>query len=142
MFKNQVYKISLALSLVIGLGACKKKEEVKPVNEQNVAGTVLKTASFVSSAHPTSGMAKVVQATDTTKVLRFEGFKTDAGPDLRVYLATTLQATTYVNLGTLKSVEGNQNYDIIPRNLDLNAYKYAIIWCEDFSVNFGYAELK
>ena len=49
--------------------------------------TTLFEGSFLGRAHPTSGTAKVI--TDgSRRFLRFEGFETDNGPDLNVYLAT------------------------------------------------------
>ena len=93
---------------------------------------------FVSDAHPTSGMVKV-NGTGTS--LSFENFKTDQGPKLLVYLATTVDSTDYVNLGDLKGTQGNYTYKI-STNTNLKKYKYVVIWCVDFSVSFGHAELK
>ena len=73
--------------------------------------------------------------------LTFTNFKTDSGPKLLVYLSTDNDATAYVNLGDLKGVEGDFTYTI-PAGTDLSKYKIVNIWCVDFLVSFGVAELK
>ena len=93
---------------------------------------------FVPDTHPTSGT--VILNADST-VLDFENFMTDSGPKLLVYLSATVNSMDYVDLGDLKGVNGNYSYTI-PANTDLSKYKYVVIWCVDFSVSFGHAELK
>ena len=89
--------------------------------------------------HSTEGTAKVLSA-DNSKFLRFEEFKATNGPDLHVYLATDEKATDYVDLGSLKANIGNQNYQI-PEGTDLAKYDTVLVWCKQFSVLFGHAEL-
>lgn len=91
-------------------------------------------------AHPASGTVRIVTAKDK-QFLRYENFKTINGPDLLVYLATDEKATEYIDLGRLKATEGNINYEI-PAGTDLEKYRYALVWCEDFSVLFNSAQLK
>ena len=95
--------------------------------------------TFQSDAHPTSGTASILE-TNNTFVLRFENFKTDNGPGLYVYISADLEASDYINLGMLKVTEGDFNYEI-DSEIDLNTYNNVLIWCEPFSVLFGYAEL-
>lgn len=91
-------------------------------------------------AHPGSGFVRVV--TDGERqFLRYEDYRTINGPDVRVYLATDLKATDFVDLGPIKGTEGNINYEI-PAGTDLAKYRYALTWCEDFSALFNSAELK
>ena len=93
---------------------------------------------FISGAHPTSGKASV---NDKNTALLLTNFKTDNGPKLLVYLSSDVNATEFVNLGDLKGIEGNFTY-AIPANTDLKKFKYVNVWCVDFSVSFGHAELK
>jgi hypothetical protein len=58
-----------------------------------------------------------------------------------VYLSTDVNSTEFVNLGDLKGISGDFTYTI-PENIDLAKYKIVNIWCVDFSVSFGIAELK
>ncbi|SNR62023.1 Electron transfer DM13 [Lutibacter agarilyticus] len=108
------------------------------VDETQEMGTDMYVGNFVSLAHPTSG---VVSVSDDMSRLDFKNFKTDNGPKLLVYLTTDTDATEYVNLGDLKGIEGDYNYTI-PDGTDIGKYKLVNIWCVDFSVSFGYAELK
>jgi Electron transfer DM13 len=88
--------------------------------------------------HDAQGKAFVVQAQDP--ILRLEEFHSTNGPDLHVYLATDTHATDFVDLGNLKANNGDQNYDI-PQGTDLSKYDTVLIWCKQFSVLFGSAEL-
>jgi thymidine phosphorylase len=74
------------------------------------------------------------------KIESIEGFKTDSGPDLRVYVSKSTSNSDFIEVGKLKSTSGNFYYAIdgSVNNID---YKYVLIWCEDFSVLFGNAQL-
>ena len=82
------------------------------------------------------------------RVLRLTDFATSNGPDVRVYLVATTDASDnktvtkagFVELGKLKGNEGDQNYDL-PDDLDLTRYRAVTIWCRRFSVNFATAPL-
>ena len=95
--------------------------------------------NFMNSAHETSGVVKV--NTDNT-ILRLENFSSDDGPSLELYLTTDLSAETYISLGALQGLNGNFDYTLPNDNIDFSVYKYIIVWCVPFSVNFGYAELE
>ncbi|MEI9966898.1 MAG: DM13 domain-containing protein [Candidatus Moraniibacteriota bacterium] len=62
------------------------------------------------------------------------------GPDVHVYLANNLDAKDYVDLGSIKGTEGNINYEV-PAGIDIDKYRYALHWCEKFSVLFNSADL-
>jgi hypothetical protein len=125
------------LVLIIGLSSCSKIEEV---NETPITGgTVLYKGVFSSAAHPTSGDIEVVKL-DAKNVLSFKNFKTDAGPDLRVYLSQDLGAKNFVEVSN-KVNNGTYTLDL-PSTLDPKSNKYVLIWCKQFSVLFGSAELK
>ena len=100
--------------------------------QENIKG------DFVSDTHPTSGMVTV---NADKSVLSINNFKTDDGPKLLLYLTTDLDVNDYVDLGDLKGIEGDFEYDI-PSNTDLMKYRYVVVWCVDFSVSFGHAELE
>lgn len=135
-------KIFLILGLGILLVNCSKEEDdLVFENNAEIIGETVSTSfkgNFVSLAHPTSGVASV---NDDNTILNFDNFKTDNGPKLLVYLATDADASEFVNLGDLKGIEGNYNYTI-PEGTDIEKYKIVNIWCVDFSVSFGIAELK
>lgn len=139
-----IKKIALFALFAILFSNCSGNDEMETVIEQmeneenNMNGTTFVMGDFVNGAHPTSGKAAV--NLDKT-VLSFRNFKTDNGPKLLVYLATDTNATEFVNLGDLKGISGDFTYSI-PQNTDLTKFKVVNIWCVDFSVSFGTAELK
>jgi len=103
---------------------------------------VVGRGSFVDADafHRTSGAALVLQLGNGSRILRFEGFQTVNGPDLFVYLSTDVQAQDFVNLGRLKGNLGDQNYPV-PEDVDVDRYRYALIWCRAFTTLFGSATL-
>lgn len=105
-------------------------------NENETTGYI---GSFISQAHTTTGTA-IVNAENTT--LTLSDFMTDNGPKLEVYLTTDLTAGNYISLGELQGVSGTYNYTLPQSGVNFSTYKYVIIWCVDFSVNFGYAVLE
>ena len=136
--KNLVKSIFVVVLLIFISCSSDSSNDVEIFDEVTTGSTSNLEGQFVSDAHPTSGTVKV--NADNT-VLDFENFMTDDGPKLLVYLSTTVNSTDYVDLGDLKGISGNYSYTI-PANTDLSKYKYVVIWCIDFSVSFGHAELK
>lgn len=103
---------------------------------------VVAQGQFISLDHPTVGTASII--TDgQQQFLRFEGFETDNGPDLNVYLGTgTPQSDPgeFIDLGDLKGNIGDQNYEL-QTDIDLSRYTTVYIWCVRFNVGFGSAPL-
>lgn len=117
-----------------------KINEEFPGNGNNGSNaTIIVSGSFQNGAHPTEGEALLIEM-DEELILRFEDFKTDDGPGLYVYLSIDQSDNDYVDLGKLKATEGNMNYDV-PENTNTTKYNHVLIWCEPFSVLFGFAEL-
>jgi hypothetical protein len=107
----------------------------------------LAAGSFVSLDHATSGTARVLELADGRRFVRLEGFETENGPDLYVYLSTNSAAgpegafdDDIANLGRLQGNIGDQNYEI-PADADPAAYASVVIWCDRFDSAFGAAEL-
>ncbi len=137
-------KITVLVLFTLVFSNCSGADEMETIVEQieneenNMNETIFIMGDFIDGAHPTSGKA-AVNSDKTT--LTFTNFKTDNGPKLLVYLSTDTNSTEYVNLGNLKGVSGDFTYSI-PASTDLSKYKIVNIWCVDFSVSFGTAELK
>lgn len=138
-------KIAVLALFALIFSNCSGNDEMETIVEQmemeddnTMNGSTFVMGDFVNGAHPTSGKASV--NSDKT-VLAFTNFKTDNGPKLLVYLSTDVNSTEFVNLGDLKGISGDFTYTI-PENIDLAKYKIVNIWCVDFSVSFGTAELK
>lgn len=100
---------------------------------------VVKVGNFMGAAHPTSGKVQVIKEQNGDLKLVFTNFKTDPGPDLRVYLAEDTKATGFEEIS--KEVKnGDVSYNL-PGNINLAKQMQVLIWCKAFSVNFGSAQL-
>ena len=61
-----------------------------------------------------------------------------SGPDLKVYLSKSDKPVDFVNLGSL--IKSKTTYEV-PNAIDVQTYKYVIIYCQQYSVIFGVAQL-
>jgi Electron transfer DM13 len=116
------------------------------------AGPVqLAKGSFISHEHSTTGTVRIIQQPDGTRVLALESLDTSNGPDVHVWLSAadvvegpggwfTAGSADYVDLGLIKGNQGNQVYEISD-DVDLSKYKSVDLWCVQFSVSFGAAQL-
>jgi hypothetical protein len=107
----------------------------------------LATGSFVSLDHTASGTVRLLELADGRRFARFEGFETENGPDLFVYLSTNPADgpeaafdDDFVNLGRLQGNIGDQNYEV-PADTDLGRYTSVVVWCDRFDSAFGAADL-
>ena len=113
------------------------------VNETVAAGPALLEGTFAGLAHPTDGVARVVEA-GSGRVLTLTDFETDPGPDLYVYIAPGQTSGEDIagatQLARLKGNVGNQQYEL-PSELDTSSGATVVIWCRAFTVSFGAAQL-
>lgn len=145
-------KIFCISALIFSLFACQKEniEETTSTTTPTTGSTttsppqdatLLLQGTFTSGVHTTSGMVKVYEDKSKNRILVFENFKTDGGPDLRVYLAEDKAITNFVQI--TDKVNTNGSYSLsIPANVDLKKQTTVVIWCRQFSVLFGSATLK
>jgi hypothetical protein len=125
--------------------------QTNPVLIAEKMAQVAMSGSFVEVApnHPTVGTAKLVER-EGKMFLEFSAdFQTVEGPAVRVVLHKSgdvpvkIEGTEYVKLGDLKSISGAQSYEIeLPPGEDINDYKSAVVWCEQFDVTFAAAAFK
>lgn len=156
MKSNLSYAFLLMLGLLAG---CTTTEETmspmdtsgtKPVSGTVASGTTPPASStntpgrpmgtFMSNEHITSGTVSVSEA-GGKRTLVFNNFRTDGGPDLRIYLAENTGLRNFIEVGPLTSTSGNFAVDL-PASADPTRQRYVLIWCKAFSVLFGNAELK
>ncbi|MEO1042680.1 MAG: DM13 domain-containing protein [Pseudomonadota bacterium] len=113
------------------------------------AEEVLATGTFEDSRqHDGQGTATIVKLDDGRTVVRLsEDFRTDRGPDLKVWLvedqvitASDVTDDNYISLGGLRRARGAGEYEI-PADVDINNYQEVVIWCRAFRVLFTSAEL-
>ena len=107
----------------------------------------LATGTFASLDHATRGTVRVLELADGRRFVRLEGFETDNGPDLFVYLSTNPAGgpegafdDDYTDLGRLQGNIGDQNYEI-PPDVDHTRYASVVVWCDRFDSAFGAADL-
>ncbi|MCU0352249.1 MAG: DM13 domain-containing protein [Cytophagales bacterium] len=137
--KTLLYAFAL---LCLATTGCKKDDIALQATDELPTGlTASRTGMFQGAGrYMVSGKVSLLQNTDKL-VLRLENFSSSSGPDLKVYLSKDTRATSFINLGELKALNGNFNYEVDKNQYDSD-FKYVLIWCEDFSVLFGTAELK
>lgn len=115
--------------------------EDEDLNEPvSTSETVLFEGQFMNGAHPTSGKAQITLKENGTLSLVFLNFKTDSGPDLRVYLAEDNRATGFIEISR-EVKNGNVKYNL-PAESNPEKMDHVLIWCKAFSVNFGSAVLE
>ncbi len=143
----------LIICLGLSLAACEKeKVDGRMISDENSMADstgmslnseglkMLFQGSFENAVHDVSGNVKIYEDADKKRTLVIENFKTDTGPDLRIYLAEDRSVTNFIQL-TDKVQNGNIRLDI-PVNADLEKQNHVLIWCKKFSVLFGFAHLK
>jgi len=141
-------KKQLIIGLLLGIMVSCKMETVEPIsiptattsNFDPATSTLLKQGTLAGVGHNANGLVKIFE-TSSNKVVYFETFLSQDGPDLKVYLSKDIDAKEYVRLGALKSTSGMQSYNV-PAGIDVSGYGYVHIWCERYSVVFARAEMK
>lgn len=116
------------------------------------AGPVLLlSGTFVSNEHETTGTVSVIGNPDGSRVLALENLATSNGPDVHVWLSAAdavegvdgwflAGGAAHHDLGVIKGNVGNQVYEI-PAEVDLTGFRSVTLWCEQFAVSFGAAQL-
>lgn len=143
-------KLFLIASLFC-FASCGSQNDPTPANNSNTGtdstmsakqdtttmDSVVLTGEFKSSGtESVSGTARVED-----KILYLENFSTNNGPDLKVYISKDMSASDYIRVGDLKADSGDQQYSL-DKSIDFTKYPYVLIWCEQFTVLFGYAKLE
>lgn len=108
---------------------------------------MLPGGAFRGLAHAGSGDASILRLADGRRILRFENFTVENGPDLFVYLSSAPAESgedafpgTFVDLGRLKGNIGSQNYEIAS-TVELARFTSVVIYCKRFSTPFAVAPL-
>jgi Electron transfer DM13 len=133
----------VTLIIVAAMQSCKKNKDsfasTVTVNEMvDTAGILKYSGTFTSGPFGTvTGKAEVYKNGADYKV-KLANFNTNNGPALHVYLSKEAMPINYIDLGVLKSTNGNQVYNVtgMPDFMD---YKYISIHCVAFNHLFGSA---
>lgn len=110
--------------------------------------TVAFSGTFVAAEAPTTGTAQIVETGGQRYLVLDSAFSTtDQAPDLQVLLETSdvppasySNFGTFVNLGGLQNVKGEQRYPI-PNAINVSQFKSVAIWCRMANATMGYATL-
>jgi len=104
-----------------------------------------------SREHPTNGRTAIYSDEAGKRYLRLTDFATSNGPDVHVVLLKAEEpamskiivpgSIEFVELGSLKGNQGDQNYNL-PAGTDLEKYQAVAIYCERFHAIFGVAKLE
>ena len=106
----------------------------------------------LSSIHaPTSGTVTVTH-TAGGDVLSIKGLKTEVAPDLEVWLLASaapkteaddvvVAKTKHLQVAVLRTFSGDFSFKL-PAGTKVSDYKSVILWCAQFTVTFGGANLK
>lgn len=145
--------IVLAGSVAPYAGALNGADTVRSLSTSSVqvavkADDVLASGSFVTvdQGHPTTGQAKIVTENGQRYLELDSNFGTASGPAVQVVLYSgdtapvNLGNSGYVVLGNLQRFDGAQRYTISD-DIDLDDYGSVAIWCAQFDVTFGYADI-
>ncbi len=99
--------------------------------------------------HRVSGNASISKGADGAYWLKFTQFVSDAGPDVNIILSpahapktdAAVKRAGYITVAARKALTGDQSYRL-PESFDPNLYQSVGIWCEQFGVLFGAAQLQ
>jgi hypothetical protein len=142
--KNQAMKYSIILFLIANflMGCREENTAIVPLNETAVLNGTVKSIGMLMEGNRRKASGKVsIVTSGTSSQLVFENLLVENGPNLHVYLSQEVEPKTFVDLGLLKSIKGNQVYDV-PNGVNASSYKYALVYCKRFSYLYGIAELK
>ncbi|MBA3823574.1 MAG: DM13 domain-containing protein [Ktedonobacterales bacterium] len=108
------------------------------------AGPLTYTFSPTPGEGGTTGQAILGTIAGGKLQLHLQGFHTNNGPNLHVFLSRSSQPTTDAkvrdgyDLGSLTATEGDKNY-AVPPNVAITTIQSVVIYCESFNALFGYA---
>jgi nitrous oxide reductase accessory protein NosL len=136
-------RLLVYLFISVALASCKKDDLAPtiPINETVDTIAMLKySGSFESGPYGTTAGNAEVYTNATESEVKLVNFNSTNGPDLHVFLSKEPMPINFIDLGSLKSTNGNQVYSI-PGNPELSEYKYISIHCVEYNHLFGYAKL-
>ena len=132
-----------AICLTFTLFACQKSEITTSDSAPIVLAatdTTLFSGSFVNGVHTVTGDVKIVKGADKKNYLVLTNLKSEAGPDIRIYLSEDKTAKVFTQIA-FPVVNGNSKTEI-PETANLTKQKTVLVWCKQYSVLFGSADLK
>ena len=113
-------------------------DSIEDLSDANVSS--VGSADFSGeNNYSVSGKAELFLHEDSGSYsLVLSNFQSSGGPDLKVYLSEDNGISNFVSLGELKSTNGTLRYDFGADQYNAS-FKNVLIWCEEFTQNFGTA---
>ena len=137
---NILQKVILGLLIVSSTIACKREENTPTapaMDKIDPTAVQVSRGNFSGqSGEVVSGAASIRVKGSKYMLILEEDFRTNNGPNLHVYLSKAASPQDFIDFGLLKSVSGTQVYDITGTP-DFKQYKYALIYCQQYSKLFG-----
>lgn len=93
-----------------------------------------------ASNHVTAGAVQLVKTDDGYEIHLGEDFSFDGAPDPRVGFGNDGTFVDSTDFEPLRENEGAQVYKV-PAEIDPTQYNNVFIWCSQYSVPLGYAEI-
>jgi hypothetical protein len=139
--------VILPVLFILAVSSCTKNEKVTPKNmtiDSVLVDDTLKSGTFITrdAGHPTQGNVLLIKKKDGSTVLQFQNFSTVSGPDVDILAGKSI---TYSSNSTIKidDLKNSGNFVVnLPSGLNTDEYSVVQIWCRQFDVLFGTAELK
>jgi hypothetical protein len=139
---KKIKNVCTLFALILFMACTEEGPEIMGNDPKDETAVTVGMGEFIDSntGHNVSGKVLLLTADQNKKTLRFEDFSVLNGPDVNVYLSKTPTYQDVIDLGDLKATKGNVNYELDP-SIDTSEHKYVLIWCVEFAVLFGYAEI-
>ncbi|MBG9377029.1 DM13 domain-containing protein [Panacibacter sp. DH6] len=141
----KVGKITIVLLLVFMITSCAKQNATPSdvLNEQidTTAGMLVYSGMFSNGPYGSVSGDAGLYLDNGKYILYFDDIKSSNGPDLHVYLSEEEIPVHFIDLGKLKSTNGNQSY-VVPVGTDFAKFRYALIHCQQYNHLFGSALLE
>lgn len=101
------------------------------------------SGSFVgASDHITSGGVTIVKNADgTATVTLADNFSLDGAPDPTVGFGKNGKFSDGSSIGALKALKGGQSF-LVPASVNVDDFNEVYIWCLEFAVPLGVAQLR
>jgi uncharacterized protein YjdB len=99
---------------------------------------VIRQGTFTGNSF---GTVKLKIENGILKLQTGSNFGGNSAPDLRMYLSNSGNGNTNaLEIATLTQRSGAQSWNI-PSNVNITSYRYVVVWCKQFSANYGTADL-
>lgn len=119
--------------------------EVVIANEPPQGSQAIKMGEFESFAHNLSGSCTLYTNSSGQRTIRLEKFSMSMGPDVYVFVSKSnnYSKANAISIGKLSSTYTSMGLNInTDSSIDLDQYKFVLVYCVQYNSLFGFAELK